>query len=83
MLTLQALADLFTVIEAVVIAVYVGAKILTYSGDFTRMYMSLKAIQGWMDREPQIDSLIDSEDTETVPTLEKDSDGITLYVGRS
>ena len=69
---------MFTVIESVVIAVYIGAKILTYTGDFTRMYISLKTIQGWMDREPQIDTLVDSDNIETTPTLEKDSDGITL-----
>jgi hypothetical protein len=41
----QALADLFTVIESVFVSIYIGAKILTYSGDFTRMYMSLKIMQ--------------------------------------
>jgi len=55
--------------------------------------MSLKAIQvclsqvncpaadfqGWMDRVPQIDSLIGEKGAE-VATLEKESDGITLYV---
>ena len=70
---------MFTVIESVVIAIYIGAKILTYSGDFTRMYISLKAMQAWMDREPQIDSLTEGKGAE-VATLEKDSDGITLYV---
>jgi ATP-binding cassette subfamily B (MDR/TAP) protein 1 len=45
LLMCQELADLFTIIECVVIAIYIGAKILTYSGDFTRMFMSLKAIQ--------------------------------------
>ena len=70
---------MFTVIESVVIAIYIGAKILTYSGDFTRMYISLKAMQAWMDREPQIDSLIEGKGAE-VATLEKDSDGITLYI---
>lgn len=34
--------------------------------------------QEWMDREPQIDSLVEGEGTQTVPTLEKDSEGITL-----
>lgn len=70
---------MFTVIESVVIAIYIGAKILTYSGDFTRMYISLKAMQAWMDREPQIDSLIEGKGAE-VAILEKDSDGITLYI---
>ena len=34
-------------------------------------------IQGWMDRVPEIDSLIDEKGAE-VATLEKESDGITL-----
>jgi len=36
-------------------------------------------IQGWMDRVPEIDSLMEEKGTE-VATLEKESDGITLYV---
>jgi hypothetical protein len=36
-------------------------------------------VQGWMDRVPEIDSLIEEKGAE-VATLEKESDGITLYV---
>jgi hypothetical protein len=36
-------------------------------------------VQGWMDRVPEIDSLIEERGAE-VATLEKESDGITLYV---
>lgn len=31
-----------------------------------------------MDREPQIDSIIETKGEETVPSLEKGSEGITL-----
>lgn len=34
-------------------------------------------VQGWMDRVPEIDSLVDEKGAE-VATLEKESDGITL-----
>ena len=34
-------------------------------------------VQGWMDRVPEIDSLIDEKGVE-VASLEKESDGITL-----
>jgi hypothetical protein len=46
-------ADLFTVLESVVVAVYISAKILTYGGDLTRMRHSLQAMQAWFDRVPQ------------------------------
>ncbi|OCF38975.1 hypothetical protein I317_07230 [Kwoniella heveanensis CBS 569] len=49
-------ADLFSVLEAVVIAIYTSAKIWTYTGDFTRMRNSLKTIESWITREPQIRS---------------------------
>lgn len=41
----QSIADLFTVIEAVIIAIYVCAKVWTYTGDFARMKNSLDIIQ--------------------------------------
>ena len=41
----QTLSELFSVIEGAVIAVYVTVRVLTYTGDFTRMVNSLKAIQ--------------------------------------
>lgn len=41
----KTLANLFTVIESVIVAVYVSAKVLTYTGDFTRMRTSLHIIQ--------------------------------------
>ncbi|WVF68289.1 hypothetical protein IAT40_003054 [Kwoniella sp. CBS 6097] len=50
-------ADLFTVLEAVVIAIYTSAKIWTYTGDFTRMRNSLKTIESWITRQPHIRSL--------------------------
>ncbi|KAI9632019.1 P-loop containing nucleoside triphosphate hydrolase protein [Dioszegia hungarica] len=48
------IANLFTVIEAVIVAVYVAAKVFTYTGDFARMRNSLDVIQGWLEREPQL-----------------------------
>jgi len=48
----QSVANLFTVLEAVVIATFVSAKILTYGGDVARMRNSLKTMQGWLERIP-------------------------------
>jgi len=44
---------LFTVLEAVVIATFVSAKILTYTGDVARMRNSLKTMQEWLERIPE------------------------------
>jgi hypothetical protein len=41
--------------------------------------LAMADVQGWMDRVPEIDSLIEEKGAE-VATLEKESDGITLYV---
>jgi ATP-binding cassette subfamily B (MDR/TAP) protein 1 len=46
-------ANLFSILETVVVAIFISAKILTYTGDVTRMRMSLKAMQEWFDRVPQ------------------------------
>ncbi|WWC59907.1 uncharacterized protein I303_102469 [Kwoniella dejecticola CBS 10117] len=48
-------ADVFSVIEAVAIAIYTSAKIWTYTGDFTRLNNALKTIHSWISRVPQID----------------------------
>ncbi|WRT65273.1 uncharacterized protein IL334_002216 [Kwoniella shivajii] len=47
-------ADVFSVLESVVIAVYISARIFTYTGDFSRMKNSLQIINSWITREPQM-----------------------------
>jgi ABC-type multidrug transport system fused ATPase/permease subunit len=42
---LVSVANLFTIIEAVIVAVYICARIWTYTGDFARMNNSLRTIQ--------------------------------------
>ncbi|OWZ26139.1 hypothetical protein C356_07047, partial [Cryptococcus neoformans c45] len=49
-------ADVFSVMEAVVIAIHTSSEIWTYTGDLTRMTNALKTIQSWITRKPQIAS---------------------------
>ncbi|WWD19426.1 hypothetical protein CI109_103886 [Kwoniella shandongensis] len=49
-------ADVFTVFESVVVAVFISARLLTYTGDYTRMRGSLKIIDSWLTRDPQLES---------------------------
>lgn len=58
----QSVANLFTVLEAVVIAIYISAKILTYTGDVTRMRMSLRSMQEWLDRIPEASSKVEAQE---------------------
>lgn len=46
----KSIADLFTVIEAVIVAVYITARVWTYTGDFARMNTSLKKMQVSLQR---------------------------------
>ncbi|WVQ95838.1 hypothetical protein IAU59_002937 [Kwoniella sp. CBS 9459] len=69
-------ADLFTVLEAVVIAIYTSAKIWTYTGDFTRMRNSLKTIESWITREPQIASSTEEGQKAVAYPDDKSSQGI-------
>jgi hypothetical protein len=49
----------------------------SYPGMLNGYILDKADVQGWMDRVPKIDSLIDEKGAE-VATLEKESDGITL-----
>ena len=49
----QSVANLWTVLESVVVAIFIAAKILTYTGDVARMRNSLRTMQEWLDRIPE------------------------------
>ncbi|KAK8858969.1 hypothetical protein IAR55_003201 [Kwoniella newhampshirensis] len=57
-------ADVFSVLESVLTAVYISAKIFTYTGDFTRMKKSLEIIDSWITRVPQMGPITSSAPAE-------------------
>ena len=55
----QSVANLWTVLESVVVAIFIAAKILTYTGDVARMRNSLRTMQEWLDRIPEGQSIME------------------------